>query len=587
MAHNNRKRKRSREEDKVPPKDLALLFFTISDEEFKKEPKHGNGLIWTCYCSTPRTKTGSGYSNLASHVKDTHPNYGIIYEEAVKAGWKPIRNTGKQYLDAIASKDSEKEGSSSSSLGLSLPSKSSVQLSIDVLVPLKASNIYKWMNWITSKLYPLSFVECSLSRMYSNLKPISRKTLVKYMNLTTVEVEKKIALVLPSKFSIVYDAWTSRSSHFVGTFITFADKCILIAFTLMDMEMDDDEPTFNAEKFMNVIQQQLEFYGKSFDNVVCITGDNCSVNKRLADLINKPMVGCASHRFNLGVNLFLRPHEVLLGKIEQIMTRLRTLKAASKLRTQTEYSTVLRNKTRWSSANDMVQRYILLHQYLDPLDITLSDVLLSPAEHLRIISLAKDLKNLNKTTLKLQKHGITMLETRVLLDHAMRDYPILQTYVSPNADIVKHPHFESGVVKIQRRQEALLSAEEKDAVKCLLLPVIPNNDNDADIGNLSDDDSDDSYSARMESELKRVKQETTDSFKSAYVDTSFIYPVGNDVERLFSQAGRAYDDLRGQLELTNLEAILFLKFNHSFWDSKTVHDAWIHHKSADDDAGME
>jgi hypothetical protein len=55
--------------------------------------------------------------------------------------------------------------------------------------------------------------------------------------------------------------------------------------------------------------------------------------------------------------------------------------------------------------------------------------------------------------------------------------------------------------------------------------------------------------------------------------------VSNDVERLFSQAGRAYNDERGKLELSNLESILFLKLNRKFWDSKTVQQAWIKQKA--------
>jgi hypothetical protein len=87
----------------------------------------------------------------------------------------------------------------------------------------------------------------------------------------------------------------------------------------------------------------------------------------------------------------------------------------------------------------------------------------------------------------------------------------------------------------------------------------------------------------LQSELKKLKTDRNDAFQSAYVDTSFVYPVSNDVERLFSQAGRAYDDLRGQLEQSNLESILFLKYNKDLWDRKTIHSAWLNRKSGEDD----
>jgi hypothetical protein len=324
----------------------------------------------------------------------------------LKAGWKGERNSSKQYLDAIAAKDEESER-----MGLKIRGKSHKQASLNLLVPQKAVNIFKWIQWIVMKLLPFSFVECEFTRQNSNLEPISRKTLVKYINLTAAEVEKKIASMLPQSFAIVYDAWTTRSQHFVGTFVTYDSKCILIGFTLMDMSEDDEEPTFDALKFMEVIAGQLSFYSKNWSNVVCVIGDNCSVNKKLADLVKKPMIGCFSHRFNIGVNAFLAPHQALLTKIDAIMVRLRTLKEASKLRDKTDYAAILRNSTRWSSTHDMVVRYLILQQFLDVADAQLADVLLSPAEQFQVANLKTHLVKLNKVTLKLQTHGISMAGT--------------------------------------------------------------------------------------------------------------------------------------------------------------------------------
>jgi hypothetical protein len=132
----------------------------------------------------------------------------------------------------------------------------------------------------------------------------------------------------------------------------------------MDMEEDENEPTFYAEKFYDVLNDKLSFYGKSMENVQVLIGDNCSVNKRLADICEKPMVSCYSHRLNLAVNKYLQPREGLLRQVEDIMVRLTTLKKASKLRQKTDLNPVLRNKTRWSSTHDMVERYLNLYEFL-------------------------------------------------------------------------------------------------------------------------------------------------------------------------------------------------------------------------------
>ena len=46
-------------------------------------------------------------------------------------------------------------------------------------------------------------------------------TVVKYLQLTTVEVEKVIKSKLPDKFALMFDAWTHNSYHLVGTFASF------------------------------------------------------------------------------------------------------------------------------------------------------------------------------------------------------------------------------------------------------------------------------------------------------------------------------------------------------------------------------
>lgn len=106
----NSKRPRENPTDlSLSPKSVSLLFYTISEDEFKKDPKHGTGCQWVCYCGASRTKTGNGYSNLFSHVRDSHPHYEMIFGEVLKAGWKGERNSSKQYLDAIAAKEEESE----------------------------------------------------------------------------------------------------------------------------------------------------------------------------------------------------------------------------------------------------------------------------------------------------------------------------------------------------------------------------------------------------------------------------------------------------------------------------------------------
>jgi hypothetical protein len=57
--------------------------------------------------------------------------------------------------------------------------------------------------------------------------------------------------------------------------------------------------------------------------LIYLVADNAAVNTCLADLLGIPMIGCASHRFNLACNKYLESSEVVLQKIESLMTTLR------------------------------------------------------------------------------------------------------------------------------------------------------------------------------------------------------------------------------------------------------------------------
>ena len=60
-----------------------------------------------------------------------------------------------------------------------------------------------------------------------------------------------------------------------------------------------------------------------------------------------------------------------------------------------------------------------------------------------------------------------------------------------------------------------------------------------------------------------------------YMDLRFILPTSNIVERLFSSAGYAYNDMRKALIPANLEEQFFLKANKKYWDQKTVNFTMI------------
>ena len=101
-----------------------------------------------------------------------------------------------------------------------------------IFVSERARNVFGWIEWDVLEGREFSFVEKELTRKYSNLKGISRKTLVSYIQRTTKKVEERIAGDLPKKFGLIIDGWSDMGSStyflartlFDGILSDFEDK---------------------------------------------------------------------------------------------------------------------------------------------------------------------------------------------------------------------------------------------------------------------------------------------------------------------------------------------------------------------------
>eukprot|EP00954_Amorphochlora_amoebiformis_P030882 1395348-Amorphochlora_amoeboformis.AAC.2 len=53
------------------------------------------------------------------------------------------------------------------------------------------------------------------------MERISVESLVKYMQKTVQKAEKAIKEMLPDKFDIIFDGWSSRGMHYVAMYVVF------------------------------------------------------------------------------------------------------------------------------------------------------------------------------------------------------------------------------------------------------------------------------------------------------------------------------------------------------------------------------
>ncbi|KAG2783797.1 hypothetical protein Pcac1_g6349 [Phytophthora cactorum] len=164
-------------------------------------------------------------------------------------------------------------------------------------------------------------------------------------------------------------------------------------------------------------------------------------------MLGVPLVGCASHRFNLATKTFLAEREDLVDAVSALMVALRTIKNRAELRRHTSLAPLRANATRWSSTFIMLERYVRIRDAIKRVD-AVYDLVPKPAAHRRIVALVESLKMFNSVCKKLQEESISMKSVRLLFGKMAEMFPVTDHYLHPDAEIVHSPVFESAVVKV-------------------------------------------------------------------------------------------------------------------------------------------
>ena len=173
---------------------------------------------------------------------------------------------------------------------------------------------------------PFLFFENSAITKHVKHDKISLSTLMHYLPRLTHHVEKKIANELPDNFALVLDGWPTDSTHCLAIFASFETttstkyRTRLLAFSPLS-----NECRLDGEEHVQFIKYVMELFGKSLDDITCLIGDNCSFNNSISLITDIPMIGCASHRFNLAVCDILGHESEIIEKIHQLMVKLRAL----------------------------------------------------------------------------------------------------------------------------------------------------------------------------------------------------------------------------------------------------------------------
>ncbi|GMF28446.1 unnamed protein product [Phytophthora fragariaefolia] len=243
------------------------------------------------------------------------------------------------------------------------------------------------------------------------------------MERVSARVGRVIAEEMGACFGIMWDGWSCGSRHFVVVFAVYHGPDGPME-RLIGLSPKEDAQTADAQ--IELMQGVLTVYNKDTTMIKFVVGDNCATNQSLATKLGVPLVGCASHRFNLAMFTFLSDSDDLIYQIRCLMTTLRLPNNAAQLPLHTHLHAERSNATRWSSVWKMVDKYIRIRDAAKHV-CAVEDLLPRGNTHHRIVSLHAKLMELNGVCEKLQHHKRTLGEVRALFDACVKKYPVMGT----------------------------------------------------------------------------------------------------------------------------------------------------------------
>jgi hypothetical protein len=169
-----------------------------------------------------------------------------------------------------------------------------------------------------------------------------------------------IAAELPNKFGLVIDGWAKDRIHYICVFGSYATDNGKLETPLLAMYQLPDLTNQRAKNHVVFITNVLQDFGKTIDNVVCLSADNTNLNPCIARLLGIQFVGCFSHRMNLAVQeMITAEEERLFEKADLLMAQINSsANMRGRLLKFTDLHRKRRSYTRWSSTWGMLQRFL-------------------------------------------------------------------------------------------------------------------------------------------------------------------------------------------------------------------------------------
>lgn len=127
------------------------------------------------------------------------------------------------------------------------------------------------MKFVVNNLLQFDCVQNREMKSHIKYEPHSPKTLMKYVDLITRIMERKISNILPKKFAIVFRGWSEADKYFFALYATlpsnwdFDYDLRLLSFTLLA-----NKTLHSAQTHVETVEFVLGVFHKFLDNVVTI-----------------------------------------------------------------------------------------------------------------------------------------------------------------------------------------------------------------------------------------------------------------------------------------------------------------------------
>ena len=315
-----------------------------------------------------------------------NPNCHGAIKQNIKSGYTNLKN---HLISCVGSSYQERFEAMMRSEGVDMKTCENKTLSSFGWVNNNEVQVYKVLRWIVMQSMPISEVENELTRSLMGMKPMSAKTVRNYLvNLTEI-VEGIVTDFLPQKFVVQFDAWTCGSRHYFASIACFWKDCQYKE-RLLGISPLEDETSLCAENNAATLKAHLETHHRLPSDIIALVGDHAAVNGCISNKIKCPIIGCASHRFNLAVDCWLEKNPRYMEIIElvwEVMKKARTLKVAAKLRDLECLAAVDYIKTRWSSKWVILNRYLKIENRMKSIS-DLEDMMFSGSKKRALLELA-------------------------------------------------------------------------------------------------------------------------------------------------------------------------------------------------------